>query len=123
MLVSTNDIFQRDKHYVFEDIKPSSSDLNATIQSTQEWLDTVGQAKEYATAAHNNSYSADDSLNMSESALSSHASSISQLDNLHPVTSGHRATLQKSQGGDNESLKGRKRFSKRQSKSGLTAVF
>lgn len=37
---------------------------------------------------------------------------------------GHRSVLQKQPtNGDNESIKGRKRFSKRQSKSGLTAVF
>ena len=92
----------------------------------REWMDAVEQAKEFATAqtANNTAFSGDDALNMSTSALSA-ASSISQTGEMGQVTSGHghsgRATLHKSQG-DNESLKGRKRFSKRQSKSGLTAV-
>ena len=41
-----------------------------------------------------------------------------------PETGQGRHTLQKYQGtNDNDSFKGRKRFSKRQSKSGLAAVF
>lgn len=102
----------------------------ATAVSAQEWLDALVRAREIAISLQNsgNNYSADDSLNLSSSGLSSHASTIDQPTDLSPHSAGHghsgRAILHKQQsGGDAESLKGRKRFSKRQSKSGLTAVF
>lgn len=80
------------------------------------------------TQNSNNNYSTDDSLNISSSALSSHASTIDHATDMHPPSGSHglsgRGILHKQHsGGDAESLKGRKRFSKRQSKSGLTAVF
>lgn len=112
---------------MFEDTKQGVDDIEASDRAIKEWMDAVEQAKGIATAqaANNQTYSTDDALNMSTSALSA-ASSISQTGDLNQGASTHghsgRATLQKSQG-DNESLKGRKRFSKRQSKSGLTAVF
>jgi len=102
----------------------------ATAVSAQEWLDALFRAKEIATSSQslNNNYSTDDSLNLSSSALSSHASTIDQPTDLSPNAGNHshsgRTILHKQHsGGDAESLKGRKRFSKRQSKSGLTAVF
>lgn len=117
-------MLQRDKHFVLEDSKAISTDNEAADRSVREWMDAVEQAKEFATAqaANNTQYASDDALNMASSGMSA-SSSISQTAELSQVTSSHgRATLQKSPG-DNESLKGRKRFSKRQSKSGLTAVF
>ena len=118
---------QRDKHYVFEDPKPPSSDPLATATSTQDWLETIDRAKEMAVMQSvNNSYSGDDSFNIASSALSSHANTMDRKADLSPESIPHsgRATLQKHHsGGDSESIKGRKRFSKRQSKSGLAAVF
>ncbi len=102
----------------------------ATAISAQEWLDALARAREIAISLQtsNNNYSNDDSLNLSSSALSSHASTMDRTTDLSPHAAGHghsgRSILHKQQsGGDAESLKGRKRFSKRQSKSGLTAVF
>jgi 3-phosphoinositide dependent protein kinase-1 len=98
----------------------------ATAKATQEWLDVLGRAKDIAMQQNNN-YSNDDSLNISSSALSSHASTIDQPTDLSPHSANQshsgRGILHKQHSGDAESLKGRKRFSKRQSKSGLTAVF
>ncbi|KAK4935873.1 serine/threonine protein kinase [Elasticomyces elasticus] len=120
----------RDRNFVFEDPKPPSNDPMATAVSAQEWLDTLVRAREFAISMQNssNNYSADDSLNLSSSGLSSHASTMDQPTDLSPHSAGHghsgRAILHKqNSGGDAESIKGRKRFSKRQSKSGLTAVF
>ncbi|EHY53803.1 serine/threonine protein kinase [Exophiala dermatitidis] len=120
----------RDRHYVFEDPKPASNDPMATAVSAQEWLDALVRAREIATSMQNssNTYSNDDTLNLSSSALSSHASTIDQSTDISPHSASHghtgRMILHKQHsGGDTESLKGRKRFSKRQSKSGLTAVF
>lgn len=126
---------KRDKIYTFEDPKPSSTDPMATAISTQDWLDTLDRAKELAASQSGQSaynvdgaYGETDSFNISSSALSSHASTLDhhvQDANLSEPT-GHqgRSTLHKQHSGaDSESIKGRKRFSKRQSKSGLAAVF
>ncbi|KIX03267.1 uncharacterized protein Z518_06819 [Rhinocladiella mackenziei CBS 650.93] len=121
-------VHTRERHYVFEDQKPPSNEPMATAVSAQEWLDALVRARDIATQNSNNNYSTDDSLNLSSSALSSHASTIDQPTDLQPQPANHshvgRGILHKQHsGGDAESLKGRKRFSKRQSKSGLTAVF
>ncbi len=133
MAHSTNGT-QRDKQYTFEDPKPSSTDPMATAISTQDWLEALDRAKELA-ASHSaqSSYNVDgaygetDSFNISSSALSSHASTLDHhIQDVNPLeaTSYHRGTLLKQHSAaDSESLKGRKRFSKRQSKSGLAAVF
>ncbi|EXJ87951.1 AGC/PDK1 protein kinase [Capronia coronata CBS 617.96] len=118
----------KDKHYVFEDPKPASNDPTATAVSAQEWLDTLARARDIAMQNSSNNYSTDDTLTLTSSALSSHANTMSHSTDLSPPSASHghsgRAILHKQHsGGDSESLKGRKRFSKRQSKSGLTAVF
>lgn len=117
-------------HFVFEDPKPASGDIMATAVSTQEWLDTIDRAKEVAISqSSNNSYS-NDSLNYSPSAFSSHANTLDRsMDiegNPNPGSQANttRNTLVKNpSSNDAESIKARKRFSKRQSKSGLAAVF
>ena len=119
---------QRDRHYVFEDIKPSSSDPMASAISTNEWLEALERAKAIAhEQAANNAYSGDESFNISNSALSSSANTMDQASDVSPSSMTHvRAALHKQHSGnDAESIKGagRKRFSKRQSKSGLAAVF
>lgn len=100
----------------------------ATALSAQEWLDALVRAREIALSVqttHNN-YS-NDALSLSTSALSSHASTIDQATDLSPQAANHahpsRGMLHKQNSGEGEAFKGRKRFSKRQSKSGLTAVF
>ncbi|RVX73772.1 hypothetical protein B0A52_02662 [Exophiala mesophila] len=121
----------RDKQYVFEDSNAKSGEQMATATSAQEWLDALVRAREIAMSLQAQSstqnYSNDDSLNLSSSGLSSHASTIDRSTDLSPHSGGHglsqRGILHKQNSVDGESLKGRKRFSKRQSKSGLTAVF
>lgn len=119
---------QRDRHYVFEDVKPPSSDPMASAISTNEWLEALERAKAIANEqAANNAYSGDESFNISNSALSSSANTMDQASDVSPSSMTHvRAALYKQHSGnDAESIKGvgRKRFSKRQSKSGLAAVF
>jgi 3-phosphoinositide dependent protein kinase-1 len=128
MLVT--DLHQKDRHFVFEDSKPPSREPMATAVSTQEWLDALVRARDLAVSLqerNNNSYSENDSLNISSSALSSVPSTIDQPTDLSPHSASHghgsRGILHKQHSVDAESMKGRKRFSKRQSKSGLTAVF
>jgi 3-phosphoinositide dependent protein kinase-1 len=100
----------------------------ATAVSTQEWLDALVKARDIAITLDEQSgsqnYSENDDLNISTGQLSSHPSTIDQPTDLSPSGHGARGMLRKEQSAnDGESLKGRKRFSKRQSKSGLTAVF
>ncbi|EEH44621.1 AGC/PDK1 protein kinase [Paracoccidioides brasiliensis Pb18] len=125
----------REKHYVFEDARPSSNDVASSALSTQEWIDTLDHAKELAVfqSANNNNSSYDDTLRDISSGVSSNANTIdNSVDfasvnvNLNaPQAAGGRATLVKHHGGtgDAESVKGKKRFSRRHSKNGLSAVF
>ena len=92
-------------------------------------MDAVEQAREVAIATSmTNSYSGESMLNdFNASTLSSPADSLGG-DAAMPLSGpsaserhGLRHTLRKNT--DEESLKGRKRFSKRHSKSGLAAVF
>lgn len=112
---------QRDKYYTFEDPKSSTNDATTTAASTQEWLDTIERAKGIAISqSMTNSYCPDDAFRD----LPSPASTLGGETGLHAENGSGRNTLQKYQrDSDAESNKGRKRFSKRQSKSGLTAVF
>lgn len=67
-------------------------------------------------------YSGDEYRDLS-SGFSSQANTLDHSSDLQTeVQPSVRATLQKNTG-DNESLKGKKRFSKRHSKNGLAAVF
>ena len=107
----------------------------ATAVSTQDWLEVLDRAKELAASQNVQSaysaegpYNAEESFNISSSALSSHASTLDHHvpDISAAESSAHhgRGTLHKQHAGaDSDSLKGRKRFSKRQSKSVLAAVF
>ena len=103
----------------------------ATAVSTQEWLDTVDRAKEMALSQGINTSYSNDSLNFASSNLSSHANTLDRSMDIegnpnYPEsgTSTLRNTLVKNPNHtDAESLKARKRFSKRQSKSGLAAAF
>lgn len=100
----------RDKQYVFEDPKSTTSDPDGSKYSTQEWLDSIEQAKDYAMSQ--SLANADSNFSDLNSALPSPAAT---LDGVDIPTARH---LRKDQG-DTESVKGRKRFSKRHSKNGL----
>ena len=133
---------QREKHIVFEYAPSPPPEPDGTAIATQEWLDTITKARELAImqSQQNGSYSGDSALELSSQISSPAASSLggggqlgggtdsgpgdffgrdSALDGVNiPTTS----RLRKEE--DSESLrKGRKRFSRRQSKGGLAAVF
>ncbi|OJJ44283.1 hypothetical protein ASPZODRAFT_144856 [Penicilliopsis zonata CBS 506.65] len=115
----------REKHFVFEDAKPSSSNIGATALSTQEWLDTLDRSREIGLSQQaGGSYSADEAFRDLSSGLSSQTTTLDRSSDMQTEnTSVGRATLVKNQGGDSESMKGKKRFSRRHSKNGLAAVF
>ncbi|KAI9374273.1 kinase-like domain-containing protein [Aspergillus egyptiacus] len=115
----------REKHFVFEDPKPSSSNVGTTALSAQEWLDALDRAREMAQAQnHNGPYSSDEAFHNMSSGFSSHANTLDRGSEApqEGAPSG-RATLVKHQGTDSDSVKGKKRFSRRHSKNGLAAVF
>ncbi|KAJ5155859.1 Serine/threonine-protein kinase PKH2 [Penicillium capsulatum] len=115
----------RDKHYVFEDPKPSSSNLGATALSAQEWLDALDRAREMAASQnHSGVYSAEEAFRDISSGFSSHANTLDRNSELQSEGNTHQPSrLVKHQATDSESTKGKKRFSRRHSKNGLAAVF
>ncbi|KAJ5211986.1 Serine/threonine-protein kinase PKH2 [Penicillium cinerascens] len=114
----------RDKHYVFEDPKPSSSNIGSTAVSAQEWLDALDRAREMGLNHQGGSYSADDAFRDLSSGFSSHANTLERNSELQNEHSSHQpGRLIKHQATDSESTKGKKRFSRRHSKNGLAAVF
>ena len=107
---------QRDKQFVLEDPKSTTSDPDGSKYSTQEWLDSIEQARDYALSQ--SMAASDASLSYLTSTLTSPASTLgadSALDGVDIPNSRH---LRKEHG-DADSVKGRKRFSKRHSRNGL----
>ncbi|QVM08296.1 pkb-activating kinase-like protein [Coccidioides posadasii str. Silveira] len=92
----------RDKHLVFEEVKSSSAETNTSALSTQEWMETLDRSREMgALNPRTGSYMGDEE-----------------------EISGGRGQLTKNQGPtDSDSVKAKKRFSRRHSKNGLSAVF
>ena len=117
-LILTNNL-QRDKQYVFEDPKSTTSDPDGSKYSTQEWLDSIDNAREYAFSQSANPFAGDASLNeLGSSMASPSVTSLggdSALDGVNIPTARH---LRKEHT-DTDSTKSRKRFSKRHSKNGL----
>ncbi|KAJ5795537.1 uncharacterized protein N7518_004077 [Penicillium psychrosexuale] len=115
----------REKHYVFEDPKPSASNAGATAIQVQEWLDALDRSREMSQ--EQSAGFSDDAFRDLSSGFPSPANTLDrtsdmQKDDRGPPSSG-RNHLVKQQATDSESTKGRKRFSKRHSKNGLAAVF
>jgi len=122
----------RDKHYTFEDPRATPWDPQGSKYSTQEWLDAVEQACEVAVATSmTDDYSGDatlSDLNQTGGTALSSPSDPAGGDAAMPLSgpsAGERHALRHTlrRNTDDESLKGRRRFSKRNSKSGLAAVF
>ncbi|KAL8725654.1 MAG: hypothetical protein Q9166_007231 [cf. Caloplaca sp. 2 TL-2023] len=107
-----------DKHFTFESPKSASSDPSASSAAAQEWLDAIERARETAALQHtSNTYSGEEDFKELQSGPSSSSRAL-DLDSAES-----RNTLQKPPPSESESFISRKRFSKRQSKSGLSAVF
>ncbi|KAF2096957.1 Pkinase-domain-containing protein [Rhizodiscina lignyota] len=127
---------KKDKHYVFEDPKATTADPDGSKYSTAEWMDSLERARDLALShSLSNSYSGDSGLNDLSSTMSSPNSTLGVQDQIEGVNIpiGTRHLMRKKDrrdetDNDGESVrslggKGRKRFSRRQSKNGLAAVF
>lgn len=113
---------QREKHYVFEDPKPSSSNIGATALQVQEWLDALDRSREMASQQQSAGFS-DDAFRDLSSGFPSPANTLDRTSDMQKEPSSGRNHLVKQQATDTESTKGKKRFSRRHSKNGLAAVF
>lgn len=104
----------------FEDPKPASGGQDASALSAQEWIDALDRAKEMGSFQPMSSYGGDEGFRELSSGVSSHANTLDRSNEL----SGGRNALVKNQGpNDSDSTKAKKRFSRRHSKNGLSAVF
>ncbi|KAI1135310.1 kinase-like protein [Hypoxylon sp. FL0543] len=110
-------------HYTFEDVKPPSS-LEPPRPTAQDWLETLQQARDFATSVNlSRSYTSDNAFGEMSSSMSSPASTFGP--DGYPINDrSHRNHLSKSQASleDTANTK-RNRFSKRQSKQGLGSAF
>lgn len=123
---------QKGKHYTFEDPSATTSDPAGSKYSTKEWLESLEHAKEiyYANQRQSGttSYSGNSLLNAYDnSGIQSPNDSLGG-DVVTPLsgpsTQHHlRQTLRRDPSDPGSGGLGRKRFSKRHSKSGLAAVF
>ncbi|MCJ1432348.1 pkb-activating kinase-like protein [Xylographa pallens] len=117
----------REKHYTFEDPKAASSDGSATSSAAQEWIDAMDRAREIALShSQNNSYSGDEFKDL-QSGLPSPTNTLDMAADRRThstLAMTGRNNLKKHPSISNpDELKGFKRFSKRQSKSGFPSVF
>lgn len=102
---------------MFEDPKSTTSDPNGSKFYTQEWLDCIEQARDYAISqSMTNSYSGDSTLNdLNSGSPTSTLGGDSALEGVNIPTT----RMLRKEPADSDSMKGRKRFSKRHSKNGL----
>ncbi|MCJ1473693.1 pkb-activating kinase-like protein [Lambiella insularis] len=117
----------REKHYTFEDPKAATSDGSATSSAAQEWIDAIERAREIALSQSvNNSYSGDEFKDL-QSGLPSPTNTLDIAADRRThsnLAMNSRSNLKKHPSINNpDEAKGFKRFSKRQSKSGLPSVF
>ncbi|KAJ8104561.1 hypothetical protein OPT61_g10692 [Boeremia exigua] len=102
----------RDKQFVFEDPKSTTSDPDGSKYSSQEWIDSIEQAREYALSQAPNDLALSDLSISTPTSLGADAA----LDGVNIPASRHHLHKDRA---DSDSVKSRKRFSKRHSKNGL----
>lgn len=119
----------RGTHYVFEDPKSSTSTGSSTQSSAKEWIESIERAKDMAMSQNMVGSSYTSEMEM-ESGPTSPSSSILGNGSIYPegfsvADRNGRNHLTKSQTtlGTEDAAKRHHRFSKRQSKNGLAAVF
>lgn len=94
------------------------------MRSTQEWIDVIEEVKQSIPSQQQSAdpYASNQMSSMNaEMNMSNQGQAEEPLEPQRPEVV--RKTLRKEPTQDDDSLKGRKRFSKRHSKNGLAAVF
>ncbi|KAA8565908.1 hypothetical protein EYC84_009719 [Monilinia fructicola] len=124
---------QRGTHYTFEDTKSSATSNDPSKTSAQEWIEAIEKAKDMALSQSMvGSYNSDTGFDMPSTATSPsstiHGTSIYQDNYGHSDRSGrhHLTKSQASLGGEDglgDTRRKTHRFSKRQSKNGLSTPF
>jgi len=118
----------RGTHYTFEDPKGSSNSAESGRTTPEEWIESIESAKDFAISQSMlGSYNSDTAFGEMSSSVSSPTSTLGG-GNIYPEgfnvsDRGGRKNLTKSQASLQEEPAKRHRFSKRQSKNGLAAVF
>ncbi|RDW72065.1 putative 3-phosphoinositide-dependent protein kinase 1 [Coleophoma crateriformis] len=121
----------RGMHYTFEDIKTSTTTADPNKTSAQEWIESLERAKDLAysqsmSGSYNSETGFDIPSSVSSPSSTIHGSSIYQEGYAVSDRSGrnHLTKSQASLGGEDAEAKNkRNRFSKRQSKNGLSTPF
>ena len=126
--------WQAERHLTFEDPKGNTAEASGTSAAADEWLAAVAQAIDTARALGLGDGLDDDGARGGggyQSAMSSSTNTLDLVSDMPTASEGGAAgaaagggrhTLQK-MGGKEDEPKGFKRFSKRQSRNGLAAVF
>ena len=120
---------QRGMHYTFEDTRSSKDSGDASRTTPEEWIESIERAKELAISQNMlGSYSSDTGFDMSSSVSSPTSTLGGGIASIYPegfsvADRSGRKNISKSQASLQEDSTKRHRFSKRQSKNGLAAVF
>ena len=124
-------VFQRGTHFTFEDSKTSVTTGDPAKSSAQEWIESIERAKDMALSQNMaSSYNSDAGFEMASSVSS--PSSTLHGNSIYPegfnvsdrAGRNHLTKSQASLGGEEHMEKSKKhRFSKRQSKNGLSTPF
>jgi 3-phosphoinositide dependent protein kinase-1 len=120
---------QRGIHYAFEDTRPSKDNGDPGRTTPEEWIESIERAKELAISQNMlGSYSSDTGFDMSSSVSSPTSTLGGGIASVYPegfnvADRSGRKNISRSQASLQEDPTKRHRFSKRQSKNGLAAVF
>lgn len=122
-------VSQRGTHYVFEDTKTSITTGDPSKSSAQEWLESIERAKDMALSQSMvGSYNSENGFDMASSVSS--PNSTLQGNSVYPEgfnvsdrTGRNLITKSQASLAEEPTEKKRNRFSKRQSKNGLSTPF
>jgi len=120
---------KRGIHYTFEDMRSSKDNGDSSRTTPEEWIESIERAKELAISQNMlGSYSSDAGFDMSSSVSSPTSTLGGGIASIYPegfsvADRSGRKNISKSQASLQEDSTKRHRFSKRQSKNGLAAVF
>jgi 3-phosphoinositide dependent protein kinase-1 len=120
---------QRGINYTFEELRAGKDGGDVGRTSPDEWIESIESAKDFALSQNMlSSYGNDTGFDMSSSVSSPTSTLHGGIANIYPegfsvADRAGRKNMSRSQASLQEDTTKRHRFSKRQSKNGLAAVF